>query len=248
MPRSSMPPSPGELEAAATAILNDPVAGFADRVQAQPGQAQQMSVRLPEPCCWSFSRAAFDNWRTQDMQTDAHEIETDHPTPLKAVRRHCLSCCGDSANEVRLCPVKACPLWPFRHGHRPNAEDRAPVADRQLYPLERDLTGGAFQGSALRAIRLRCIDCSGNSDVEVRACKFGTGHQTPCDLHPFRLGRNPNISRSLKWKQAAAERLAVARAAALPTKPSQNPNPLRDHGAEGVGAGEGRLSPEWHVE
>ena len=186
----------------------------------------------------------------QDIPLDAHETETKtgHATPLRAVRQHCVMCCNGSSSEVRLCPAKACPLWPFRHGHRPNAEDKAAVSDRQLYPLERDLTGGTFHGSALRAIRLRCIDCSGNSDVEVRACKFGPGHPAPCDLHPFRLGRNPNISHSLEWKQAAAERLALARAAALPAKPSQNPNSLHDRGAEGVGAAKGHPSPEWHAE
>ena len=184
------------------------------------------------------------------MPQDVHEIETElgHATPLKAVRRHCLSCCNGSANEVRLCPAKACPLWRFRHGHRPNAEDRDAIADRQLYPLERDLTGATFHGSALRAIRLRCIDCSGNSDVEVRTCKFGPDHPTPCDLHPFRLGRNPNISHSLEWKQAAAERLALARVAALPAKPSQNPILLHDQGAEGVGAGKGHPSPKSHAQ
>ena len=186
----------------------------------------------------------------QDIPLDVHETETKtgHATPLKAVRRHCLSCCNGSSNEVKLCSAKSCPLWPFRHGHRPSAEDRAAVADRQLYPLERDLTGATFDGSALRAIRLRCIDCSGNSDVEVRACNFGPGHPTRCDLHPFRLGRNPNISHSLEWKQAAAERLALVRVAALPAKPSQNPISLGDQGPEGVGAGKGHPSPEWHAE
>ena len=186
----------------------------------------------------------------QDIPLDAHETETKtgHATPLRAVRQHCLMCCNGSSSEVRLCPAKACPLWTFRHGHRPNAEDKAAVADRQLYPLERDLAGATFHGSALRAIRLRCVDCSGNSDVEVRACKFGPGHPTPCDLHLFRLGRNPNISHSLEWKQAAAERLALARVAALPAKPSQNPILLHDQGAEGVGAGKGHPSPKSHAQ
>ena len=99
--------------------------------------------------------------------------------PLKAVRAHCLWCCNGSFNEVKLCVAKSCPLWPFRHGHRPTAEDRSAVADRQLYPQERDLTGAAFHGTALRAIRRRCIDCSGNSDGEVRSCRFGPDHPAP---------------------------------------------------------------------
>ena len=183
------------------------------------------------------------------MRQDMHEVESEvGPTPLKAVRRHCLWCCNGSFSEIKLCPAKACPLWPFRHGHRPNAEDRAAVADQRLFPLERDLTGATFHGSALRAIRLRCIDCSGNSDVDVRACKFGPGHPTPCDLHHFRLGRNPNISHSDERKKAAAGRLALARAAALPPKPSQNPNSLRGQGAEGVLAGKGHPSPKSHAQ
>jgi len=54
------------------------------------------------------------------MPEDMNEAEVGHATPLKAVRRHCLSCCDGSANEVKLCPSKSCPLWPFRHGHRPS--------------------------------------------------------------------------------------------------------------------------------
>jgi len=183
------------------------------------------------------------------MPQDMHvETEVGRATPLKAVRRHCLSCCGGSSNEVKLCPAKSCPLWPFRHGHRPNAEDRAAVADRQLYPLERNLTGATFQGSALRAIRLRCIDCSGNSDSEVRACKFGPDHPTPCDLHPFRLGRNPNISHSPERREAAAERLARARVAALPTKPIETPVSIGDLGLRGLGPGKVDPSPKVHAQ
>jgi hypothetical protein len=154
----------------------------------------------------------------QSMQGDAHEfdVETSHPTPLKVVRAHCVACCNGSFVEVKLCPAKSCPLWPFRHGHRPTAEDKAAVADRQLYPHERGLKGDDFQGTALRAIRLRCLDCSGNSDGAVRSCEFAPDHPEPCALHPYRLGRNPNIKRSDEWKTAAAERLALARAAALP--------------------------------
>ena len=90
--------------------------------------------------------------------------------------------------------------------------------------LERDLTGATSQGTALRAIRKRCIDCSGNSDVEARSCNFGPDHSAPCSLHPYRLGRNPNIKRSDEWKRAAAERLALARAVALPKNPIETPD------------------------
>jgi hypothetical protein len=41
--------------------------------------------------------------------------------------------------------------------------------------------------SPLKAIRLKCLDCSCGSAPEVRACVF-----TECSLYPFRFGKNPN--------------------------------------------------------
>ena len=172
------------------------------------------------------------------MPQDMHEAETEagHATPLKAVRRHCLSCCNGSSNEVKLCPAKSCPLWPFRHGHRPNAEDRAAVADRQLYPLERDLTGATFHGSALRAIRLRCIDCSGNAMSRSARANSGLAIRHPATCIHFGSAGTRNINRSDEWKRAAAERLARAHVAALPTKPIETPDLDARPGSEGVGA------------
>lgn len=37
-------------------------------------------------------------------------------TPLKAIRKHCIECCGGSPKEVRLCTDKTCFLWSFRFG------------------------------------------------------------------------------------------------------------------------------------
>jgi hypothetical protein len=41
-------------------------------------------------------------------------------TPVKSIRKYCLDCAGDSPKEVRLCPAKNCPLYPFRMGKNPN--------------------------------------------------------------------------------------------------------------------------------
>jgi hypothetical protein len=38
----------------------------------------------------------------------------------------------------------------------------------------------------LRAIRAKCIDCSGGNDAEARKCTV-----LRCDLWPFRMGTNP---------------------------------------------------------
>ena len=37
-------------------------------------------------------------------------------TPMKAIRRFCLTCAGDSPKEVGECTDKECNLWPFRFG------------------------------------------------------------------------------------------------------------------------------------
>jgi len=65
-------------------------------------------------------------------------------TPLKAIRRKCYDCSCYQWKEVRLCTVIACPLWPYRHGHRPTAEDtethlqsRAALDERNRLEKER---------------------------------------------------------------------------------------------------------------
>lgn len=45
-------------------------------------------------------------------------------TPLKAIRAKCLDCCCWQPTEVRLCPVKDCPLYPYRMGHNPRLKGR----------------------------------------------------------------------------------------------------------------------------
>lgn len=34
----------------------------------------------------------------------------------KNIRKKCMNCSGESENEVRLCPVLNCPLFPYRFG------------------------------------------------------------------------------------------------------------------------------------
>jgi hypothetical protein len=156
------------------------------------------------------------------MPQDMHAADAgpSHSTPLKAVRQHCLECCGGSHHEARLCSAKSCALWPYRFGKRPAAADKVAVGDRQIYPIERKLAGA----SGLRAIRKRCVDCSGANDAEVRSCAYGPNHPAPCSLHAFRAGSNPYLTpRSAEWRQAATERLASLKRPALPKSPSQNP-------------------------
>jgi hypothetical protein len=37
-------------------------------------------------------------------------------TPLQAIRKKCLQCSNNQPKEVELCPIKSCPLYPFRFG------------------------------------------------------------------------------------------------------------------------------------
>ena len=48
----------------------------------------------------------------------------------KAIRKHCLDCCAGSADEVRICHLETCPLFPFRFGKDPGKAKRV-VTDAQ---------------------------------------------------------------------------------------------------------------------
>ena len=80
----------------------------------------------------------------------------------------------------------------------------------KLHPLERKTNGAEFHqkaGTALKAMRLRCVDCSGGSQVAANACAA-----SDCDLHPFRKGRNPNFKISEERRAKLAASLSPLRA------------------------------------
>ena len=85
-----------------------------------------------------------------------------HPSPLKAIRRHCLWCCCEQSNEVKYCGAVNCNSHPLRLGKS--------VAG--LRPLT--------------VIKNHCAECNGTSG-HARDCKLES-----CALHPFRNGKNPN--------------------------------------------------------
>ena len=44
-------------------------------------------------------------------------LKLGHPTsPIKAIRAHCIDCCGGNTSEVRKCTALGCHLWAFRMG------------------------------------------------------------------------------------------------------------------------------------
>ncbi len=44
-------------------------------------------------------------------------------TPLRAIRKKCLSCAAPAQMEVRKCATFFCPLWGYRMGRDANAKD-----------------------------------------------------------------------------------------------------------------------------
>jgi len=49
-------------------------------------------------------------------------------TPMKAIRAKCLDCSRGNANDVKDCPITACPLFPYRLGKNPNLQkERTPA-------------------------------------------------------------------------------------------------------------------------
>ena len=101
-------------------------------------------------------------------------------TPLQAIRRRCLDCCGYVKKEVKECDASKtippfdipCPLFHYRMG-----------------------TGKP----KLKEIRAYCLQCQGGhgtSTEYVRECT-----DTLCSLYPFRMGHNPNITEETKEKR-----------------------------------------------
>jgi hypothetical protein len=81
----------------------------------------------------------------------------------------------------------------------------AEAGDCQMYPTEQPMTAAEFHkngGTPLKAIKRRCLDCSGYSKAEVRNC-----HHVTCALYPFRQGQNPNRRMNTEQREAAAARL-----------------------------------------
>jgi len=63
----------------------------------------------------------------------------------------------------------------------------------------------------LRAVRAKCLDCSGGSHAEAANCVV-----TTCQLYPFRLGANPWRAERSDAQQEASRR-ALAKAKSSPS-------------------------------
>ena len=82
---------------------------------------------------------------TEKRQDDQSKIRT----PVKAIRAKCLDCCCNQRLEVKLCPAKGCPLWPYRLGHRPkNMELSADFQNEgeDIPPEDKDAENSEIEG------------------------------------------------------------------------------------------------------
>lgn len=58
-------------------------------------------------------------------------------TPMKAIREKCLECCCGSSQEVKLCVIQDCALYPFRLGKNPNRKARVLTEEEKTAFLKR---------------------------------------------------------------------------------------------------------------
>ena len=57
--------------------------------------------------------------------------------PLAVIRAKCLECSAGSAQDVKACPITACPSWPFRMGKNPW---RPPISEARRKASRRALS------------------------------------------------------------------------------------------------------------
>ena len=92
-------------------------------------------------------------------------------SPIKAIREYCLWCCLEQKKEIRMCPAKNCPIWPYRNNKR------------KVFPKP--------ELKPRKAIKTKCLDCSGYKRIgkikkRVKNCKF-----KDCALYIHKSGKRP---------------------------------------------------------
>ena len=58
-------------------------------------------------------------------------------SPIKAIREKCLDCCCGSMTEVKDCPCKRCPIYPFRLGKNPFRQKREMTEEQKKALVDR---------------------------------------------------------------------------------------------------------------
>jgi len=115
-------------------------------------------------------------------------------TYLKAIHKYCVWCVAGQYRKLdELCAGEesGCPLYPFRHGENTlrgtNKEVEIVVCGEKIK---------VKNYTPLKAIRQKCIDCSGGNRSEIRNCIYYEGNPEgvePCPLWIYRMGKNPYL-------------------------------------------------------
>lgn len=105
--------------------------------------------------------------------------QTSHMTPKKAIHAKCMECCCNQPNEIKLCPVTDCPLYP----HRFVSNSSSLTTEEK----ERLAEVGAVGKGLCKVINAKCLDCTCYQPGRIKECQF-----TDCALYPYRMGHNPN--------------------------------------------------------
>lgn len=58
-------------------------------------------------------------------------------TPMQAIKAKCLDCTCGQREEIKLCPIKNCPLYDFRLGNNPNRKQREYTEEQKQALKER---------------------------------------------------------------------------------------------------------------
>lgn len=111
---------------------------------------------------------------------------------VRAIRRFCLACQGQSTAGVRACADDACALWACRLPPEPPAGDAPPPEET-----------AARRRAMARAARRQCMACAGHR-VEIRACDAGE-----CPLWPWRFGVRLDTYRAVRTRFFAPRRLSL---------------------------------------
>ena len=85
-------------------------------------------------------------------------------TPIRAIRKECLNCMGQSFEAVNLCVSNRCGLWDYRLGKRNNQAKLTPI----------------------KAIREFCRQCVDGEYSRIVGCDV-----INCKVREFRFGKNP---------------------------------------------------------
>ena len=99
-------------------------------------------------------------------------------SPLRALRLHCLDCCNESAQEVRLCTAVDCASWPFRLGKNPWLSPLSAVARAQRADL-------------MRRNRVSALTTPDKTQVQIDASDFDrlrVPNEIAVDLPPTKRG------------------------------------------------------------